>query len=137
MYTINPGCRKLELVCIVMYDEFKSTMEKYDFVSMLFLNINFKSLQIHRGNHEISKEISIYNMSIVMMFNRCSQVSTPNLSLCLEKKNLKITLNRNCNDNVHIVPFYPFGLTQKNLNNDLNKINCNDISTYSYSIPLL
>ena len=34
VYTINPGCRKLELVCIDMYIKFKSTIEKHDFVSM-------------------------------------------------------------------------------------------------------
>ena len=44
VYTINPECRKLQLACIDMYDKFKSIMGKYDFVSMLFLNINFKKL---------------------------------------------------------------------------------------------
>lgn len=44
VYIIRPGCTKLELECIDMYDKFNSTTEKYDFVSMLFLNINFKYL---------------------------------------------------------------------------------------------
>lgn len=44
VYKFNPGYRKLELVCIDMYDEFKSTVEKSDFVLMLFLKVKFKYL---------------------------------------------------------------------------------------------